>query len=321
MIKIATVGTSAITSAFISALKNTKRFDISAVYSRNFDTGRDFADRHGVKDVFTSLEKMAKCEDLDAVYIASPNSFHYSQAKLFLECGKHVICEKPIVTSHSEFHELYSLASDKNLIYMEAMMSLYTPARARIKEALLKIGKIKTARIDFSKRSSRWDAYAHGRCENVFNPELFGGALNDLGVYCVYTAIDIFGTPHNICASKVMGYNGIDISGSAKFRYGEFDVDLTYAKNEDSNSESLIIGEHGEISISSVSKYHNVILKTADLQTLIFDSESREKVMSYEAAAFADFIENVQTRERYKENSILTESVIKAMQKIRNSAG
>ena len=102
MIRLGTVGTSNICRFFIGGANLTKEFVLSAVYSRNFDTGLEFAKEHNCSKVYTNLLEMAESSDIDAVYIASPNSLHYEQSKVFLESGKHVICEKPIVTKRSE---------------------------------------------------------------------------------------------------------------------------------------------------------------------------------------------------------------------------
>src|SRR4051794_28274423 len=94
--KYGTIGTSPITNEFIESAKLVDGMELTAVYSRNIEKGISFAGKHGVKSVFIDLEQMASSELIDAVYIASPNSLHYEQSKLFLEKGKHVLCEKPI---------------------------------------------------------------------------------------------------------------------------------------------------------------------------------------------------------------------------------
>ena len=118
MIKLGTVGTSAITESFLAAVALTGRFEHYAVYSRSLDTGNAFAKKQGAKKVFCDLAEMAG-SGIDAVYIASPNVFHADQSRIFLEHGVHVICEKPIATSYADYCELKALADSKGLIYMD----------------------------------------------------------------------------------------------------------------------------------------------------------------------------------------------------------
>ena len=95
MLRFGTVGSGWITDEYIHGAKDSGLWELSAVYSRSRERGEEYAAKHGAKSVFTDLEEFASSPDLDAVYVASPNAFHYSQCKLLLEHGKHVICEKP----------------------------------------------------------------------------------------------------------------------------------------------------------------------------------------------------------------------------------
>ncbi len=91
MLRLATIGTSWITGAFIDGAKLSGKFTLTAVYSRDAERGAAFALKHGAPKVFTDLAELAASPDVDAVYIASPNSLHYEQAKLLLDNQKHVL--------------------------------------------------------------------------------------------------------------------------------------------------------------------------------------------------------------------------------------
>ena len=139
MIRLGTVGTSSICDSFLKGAALTNEYKLTAVYSRKYETGKAFAKGHGCDMVFTDIAKMAKSNTIDAVYIASPNAFHYAQSKLFLENGKHVICEKPIVTRAEEYIELKSLADSDGLIYMEAIIPRHINGYNKVKKTLLQI--------------------------------------------------------------------------------------------------------------------------------------------------------------------------------------
>ena len=93
-IRVGVVGTNNITDRFLSGAKDVEGFKLAAVYSRSESKAREYANKYGVKDIFTNLEEMAKSDLIDAVYIATPNSLHAEQSILFLENKKHVLCEK-----------------------------------------------------------------------------------------------------------------------------------------------------------------------------------------------------------------------------------
>lgn len=322
MINLATVGTSAICEKFLNSAALTYEFNLTAVYSRNYDTGKAFADKYNCKTVYTSLEEMAKSSDIDAVYIASPNVFHYEQSRIFLQNGKHVLCEKPIVTKLSQYEELKELADSKKLIYMEAIISRHNEGRENLLAALGEIGDIRMARIDFNQRSSRLDDFLSGEKVNIFDMSLHAGTLMDLGVYCVYAAVDLFGIPEGITANANYFENGADSSGCAIFDYGSFTAVLTYGKNGQSSIGSEIIGDRGAIKISSISQYNGISLVKDGEEKTISYSDSKEKIMSCEAQKFADYILRFKENEDdYMQISQLCADVHYCMDKIKTKAG
>jgi len=322
MIRLGTVGTSLICENFLCGVNLTGRFSFSAVYSRNENTGRNFAEKFGCDTVFCNLTEMAKSGKIDAVYIASPNAFHKEQSKIFLENGIHVICEKPIVTNPKDYNELKKLADEKNLIYMEAIMPRFVKDYERIKEAISSIGKIRMARIDFCQRSSRLDKFLAGEHMNIFDMSLKAGCLMDIGVYCVYAAIDLLGEPKSVKAEKSLLYNGADGSGSAILTYDDFTATLTYSKTCDGVICSEIIGENGAVTIKKISQYTGITLITNAGETLIVGNKDKAEIMSGEAERFADYIENFsEFKEDYDKASKLCYSVHKCMNQIKENAG
>ena len=222
MLNLSVIGTSGITEKFLSAARKTGRFKFHTVYSRTAEKGRAFAEKQGFEGFCTDINALAKDSATNAVYIASPNSCHFAQSKLFLQNGKHVFCEKPIVTKAAEYDELLSLADKSGLIYAEAIMSRHFKGREKLLEGLSQIGNISVARINCCQRSSRYDAFMAGEHMNIFDMSLCAGTLMDLGVYCVYAAVDMFGMPKNIKACASFFENGADKSGSAIFEYDGF---------------------------------------------------------------------------------------------------
>ncbi len=321
MIKLGTVGTSRITEGFLSGAALTGEFEHIAVYSRSLDTGKAFAERFRAKEVYTDLVEMAK-SGIDAVYIASPNVFHVKQSRVFLENGIHVICEKPIATNALEFMDLKKFADSRGLVYMEAIIPRHISGYGAVKQALHKIGKKSMARIDFCQRSSRLDDFLQGKHVNIFDMSLHAGTLMDLGVYCVYGAVDLLGIPDKIEAEATLLDNGADGSGAAIFTYPDFTAVLSYSKTGDTACGSEIIGQNGTLKIKKISQYTDVTLVKDGIETKITGSLTKAELMSDEAKRFADYINAPELfADDYRTASLLCENVHKLMDKIKLSAG
>ena len=314
------IGTGWIAKSYIDGARLLTDSEFSAVYSRTEESGNKFAKENGIEKVYTDINEFAK-GDFDAVYIASPNRLHYEQSKLMLENGKHVICEKPITVEPEELIELQTLAEEKKLIYIEAIMYMFNPARELLKEAVSKIGKITSVHFDFSQLSSKYPAYAAGKLPNIFNPALATGCLMDLGIYCVYPALDLWGMPEKTTACAHFMESGADGSGNAALLYTDKLVNLTYSKLGQDRLGSQIFGDNGTITIESISKLTNIKLidKSGNATEIIGDVE-KEKLMGYEAVAFEKFISEphneyyTSVKERALETSRL-------MKEIRNICG
>ncbi len=284
------IGTGWIAKSFIDGARLICGSEFAAVYSRTQESGNKFAAENKIEKVYTDINEFAN-GDFEAVYIASPNRLHYEQSKLMLQSGKHVICEKPITVEPEELEELQALADEKGLIYVEAIMYMFNPARDLLKEALGKIGKITSVHFDFSQLSSKYPAYQRGELPNIFNPALATGCLMDLGIYCVYPALDLFGLPEKITACAHFMESGADGSGTAGLLYPDKLITFTYSKLGQDRSGSQIFGDEGTIKIESISKLINMSItaKNGDIQEIIGDVP-KENLMGYEALGFERFI-------------------------------
>ena len=203
------IGTGWIAKSFIDGARMLCDAEFSAVYSRTRESGNKFASENKIAKVFTDIDEFAK-GDFDAVYIASPNRLHFEQSKLMLQNRKHVICEKPITVEPKELEELQALAKQNGLIYIEAIMYMFNPAKDLLKDSVSKMGRITSVHFDFSQLSSKYPAYLAGNLPNIFNPALATGCLMDLGIYCIYPALDLFGLPEKITACAHFMESGAD---------------------------------------------------------------------------------------------------------------
>lgn len=311
MVKFGVIGSGWIAEEFVKGAGLVDGFVFSAMYSRTHEKGTAFAEKFGGAAVYTDINEFAR-SDIDAVYIASPNSLHYSQSKLMLENGKHVLCEKPITVTPEEFIELSKLAESKKLIYTEAIMMLHLSQRKMINEKLETLGKISTAHFDFSQLSSKYPALLRGENPNIFNPAMKTGCIRDLGIYCFYPAIDFFGEPEKIISSAGFLSTGADGYGTAILGYPDKQVTLTYSKIGQDFVGSQIIGDRGTMTLGSISKLTDVEIHYNDGTTERLVGEIEKHIlMSEEARDFYKYICG-DNAELSRNNAIIL-SVLRAM--------
>ena len=310
--KIATVGTSDITKKMLSAIRNRTDISLAAVYSRSGQKAEAFAREQGAALWFTDLAAMAESDSFDAVYIASPNALHEAQARLFLEHGKHVLCEKPMAVTREAEEALYALAEKKELVYMEAIMSIHTPAFGALQEAVGRIGRIRSVSLQYCQLSSRYAALLRGEVPNIFNPALKAGCLMDIGVYPIYIAAALFGRPRRIVSAAEFLPTGADAAGAAILQYDGLTVDLHYSKVAQSFAPSEILGDKGTITIDAVSQLTGIrLIRDGSTRELVPGELSRDEVMSAEANFFAQTVRDGYTPGyRYaKETSLLVREI------------
>ena len=150
-----------------------------ACASRNLEHGKAFAEKYGIPKVYGSYGEMMTDSEVEAVYIATPNNFHYENCRMCLEAGKHVLCEKPFTLSTEQAQELFDLAEEKGLFIMEAFWIRFLPAYDKLR-AMLRDGVIG----EVNRITSQFGFVAEGaRRERKFKSELGGGALLDIGIY------------------------------------------------------------------------------------------------------------------------------------------
>ena len=157
-IRLGTIGSGFIVRLILDNVMRTEEIELEAVYSRSREKGEQLAACYECGKVYTDMDAFLEDESIDLVYIATPNLFHYGQAKKALLAGKHVLLEKPFTTKAEQAEELADIAREKGLLLLEAAPTSFLPNFAILKEELKKIGKVKLAMSNYSQYSSRYDA-------------------------------------------------------------------------------------------------------------------------------------------------------------------
>lgn len=324
-IKFAIIGTSKITKMFLAAAKQDERFHLHAVYSRNIETAQSFADEHQAEIVFDDLIKLASCEEIDAVYIASPNSYHAQQAIQMMESGKHVLCEKPIAVNAIEFEKMVATARKYNVCLMEAMLSSFVPNFLIIKSSLGKIGQLRKFTASFCQYSSRYPAFLKGENPNTFNLAFANGSLVDIGIYPLYAAISLFGMPDNIHSQCAKLSSGVDGCGDLLLSYDQLSYDkssglqavISHSKVSSGENVGELQGELGRIVWQHSSEFNHVKLVMNSGEEQVLSVAQHENKMVYECQHFFDLITN-QCIESTVNSWQLSLNVLKVLEQVRS---
>ncbi|MGX9738507.1 Gfo/Idh/MocA family protein [Pseudocitrobacter corydidari] len=318
MIRFAVIGTNWITKQFVDAAHETGKYKLTAIYSRSLEQAQTFANDYPVEHLFTSLEAMAQSDAIDAVYIASPNSFHFPQTQLFLRHKKHVICEKPLASNLREVEAAIETARENQVVLFEAFKTASLPNFLLLQQSLSKVGKVRKALINYCQYSSRYQRYLDGENPNTFNPAFSNGSIMDIGFYCLASAVALWGEPHGVQASASLLESGVDAHGLVVLDYGDFSVTLQHSKVSDSVLPSEIQGEDGSLVIEKISECQKVTFVPRGGKAQDLTQPQHINTMLYEAEVFARLVE---TNEVNHPGLAVSRTTAKLQTEIRRQSG
>ncbi len=230
------------------AIQSSRNGVLMAVASRNEATARVFAEKSGIPAHHASYEALLEDSSIDAVYLPLPNSMHREWAVRAAEKGKHVLCEKPLALTAGECLEMEAAARANDVKIMEAFMYRFHPRTDLVIQMVRggKIGELRMIRSAFSFRLTK--------PENIrLKPELGGGALMDVGCYCVNVSRSVAGEePAEVQAWASWGATGVDVEMAATLRFAsgvvaQFDCALTMERRE----AYEVVGTEGSLFVSS----------------------------------------------------------------------
>lgn len=282
------IGTNWITEKFIRAGREVEGFSLSAVYSRTEQRAREFAEKMGASHAYDNLEAMLGSGQIDAVYIASPNSFHAEQAIACMNHGMHVLCEKPLASHAAEVRAMIAAAQANDVLLMEAVKSTLAPNFRVIQENLHKLGPVRRYFASNCQYSSRYDAYKNGVMANAFDPAFSNGALMDIGVYCLYPLVVLWGRPQRIAADAIMLESGVDGEGSILLHYADKDAAVIYSKITTSYLPAEIQGEAGTMLIDQINRPQRVEIRYRDGRVEDLSQPQTADIMQYEIREFLE---------------------------------
>ncbi len=202
--KFGIIGAGFIANRFTTVLKENERANIVAVVDKDTEKARKFAEKHGVPRVL-SFDELWN-EELDAVYVGLPNNAHVPVTVEALNHGLNVICEKPMAMTVALMDQLLEAQKAAGRILMEGMWSRCLPVFDKINE-WIQTGRIGEVRMIDSSFSENPPFVPEHR---LYNPELGGGSMFDVGIYNIAYAIGLLGTPSKVDGMAVIGKTGVD---------------------------------------------------------------------------------------------------------------
>ena len=219
---------------------------IQAVGSRHLESAKAFADKNGISDVHGSYAELVANPNVDIIYISTLNSFHYENALLAINAGKHVLLEKPFTMDAQQAVKLQAAAREKNVFLMEAMWTRFLPSMDAVFE-VIKSGLIGTPHQVNADHSQYLPIENHGR---VWNLQFGGGALLDLSIYTISFAARVLGLPDEVLAVGRLTFEGVDESNSVLFTYEDgSQAALTASINNAGPCNAVVLGTKGSIEI------------------------------------------------------------------------
>ncbi len=200
---------------FAKAIIDHPQSELCAIGSRSTEKAQALVQELGLACSYGSYEDLASDPNVDIVHVATPNSCHFDHAQLFLEHGKHVLCEKTFTCNAQQAQELINLARSRGCLLLEGMWTRFFPAMAFVKECVNSgaIGKLTMVRADLSV----YREYDH--THRLFASELGGGALLDVGIYALSFASMILGNPCNVKSQAIFAPNGVDLQSCCLLSY------------------------------------------------------------------------------------------------------
>lgn len=260
MTRFGIIGTGRISDWVLKGALQDPRFKATAVCSRSAASARAFIDKHPEAFdadalVFDSVEEMARCGSVDAIYIGTPNSTHHDYAVTALKAGKHVLCEKPIACNAAEFEDMAAWSRKSGKALMEAMISTLNPNFVAAREMVGEIGRVRHYNSSFCQYSSKYEALKQGIVSNSFDPRMGGGALADIGIYTTYPVISLFGRPKSVKSNLVRfdtAAGPTDVQGTVELGYDGMTAVLSFSKVVDSHLPTEICGEDGNILLDAI---------------------------------------------------------------------
>lgn len=265
----AILGCGKIAKKFTTELKTLPNANLYVAASRNIDNAQNFADEFGFDKAYGSYQEMAEDPKVDVVYIATPHTFHLEHTLLCLNHKKAVLCEKAFAINSKEVKQMIQASKDNNTFLMEAFWVIFRPKFKKVLDLIEteNLGKLKFVKSDFMFNGE------YNPKKRLYNINLGGGSLLDIGIYPVFTALTLLGVPNEIKTIPHFSPTGSEESISMLFGYknGATAV-LTSSFDSYYKNDTELCFENGIIKYDRFSSDQIVLNKNNTFQEIHFEA-------------------------------------------------
>ncbi len=283
------IGLGSISRKFATGLSYLNDAEVYAVASRSQEKADAFGAEFAASKCYGSYEALANDPAVDVVYIGTPHTYHLPHTLLCLNAGKHVLCEKPFAVNRAQAQTMVDCARANKRFLMDAFWTRFFPGMIKLRQLLADkvIGDVMLLQADFGFRLNQIMPE-----HRLFNPELAGGALLDVGVYCLQLASMVYGKqPSEILSLGTLGTTGVDELSATIFKYSDYELaTIATAIRLSTPQEARVMGSKGYISLPNWWQPSEMTIALAGQapERLTFENEGNG--FNYEAAAVGNCI-------------------------------
>ncbi|MDO6759185.1 Gfo/Idh/MocA family oxidoreductase [Tamlana sp. 2_MG-2023] len=307
------IGLGKIANKFATDLQTVSGAKLYAVASRTQEKANAFAEKFNATKAYDSYKLLAEDPNIDAVYIATPHTFHKENTLLCLEHGIAVLCEKPFAMNIEEVQEMVFKAKEKNVLLMEALWTYFLPHYNYVLNIIENktYGKLQKLEADFGFYRTFDDT------SRLYNKSLGGGSLLDIGIYPIFAALSSLGIPENIEAKATYFDNGADSSCDIIFQYDNgATAHLKSSLLEDLPTEATFQFERATVKINGMFHQPSTVTITTQVKEETIDFGYDTIGYNYETIHFNELLRQGKT-----ESDIMTfnfsEQLINTLDKVR----
>jgi predicted dehydrogenase len=290
--------------------------ELYAIASRSEERARTFASQHGFPKTYSSYESMLADDAVDLVYIAVPHSHHFKYMKLCLEAGKPVLCEKPFTVNAEQAQIIIKLAKQKHLFVAEAIWTRYMPSRKIIKDIISSgvVGEVASLTANLG--------YELSNIERIWDQNLAGGALLDVGCYLIHFAKMVLDEEISNISAEAVFRKGVDAIDTISLTFGKSKLaTMQCSVVSNSNRRGAIFGTKGYIEVSNINNPELIEVFDADHQKVAtYNVPKQITGFEYEVEACLRAIEQNSIECEAMPHSEIV-SVLSIMDKIRENWG
>ena len=310
------IGLGQIANKFATDLATIENAELVAVASRSQENANAFAKEYSVEKAYNSYEALAKDSNVDAVYIATPHSFHKQHSILCLKNKKAVLCEKPFAMNQQEVEEMIAVAKEQNVLLMEALWTYFLPHYQYVLDIFKskKFGKLLNIEADFGFKP------AYNLESRLIKKEVGGGSLLDIGIYPIFVALSTLGKPKNIEANATFFETGADSECNMLFNYQNTKAILKSTLLEDTKTEAIFTFEDAIVKINTMFHQPSTVSIIQGESEETIDFNYKTIGYNFETEHFNNLI-----RENKKESNIMnfefSRSLIQTLDEVREIIG